>query len=364
MKLGLFCMPLHPPGRLHAETYDEDLEMIARADKLGFSEVWIGEHFILPWENIPAPDLFIARALGVTEQIVMGTGVVLLHLHDPVMVAHRMAMLDHLAKGRFFFGIGAAATPSDFQMFGLDPESVNVRARMRESIEVILKLWSEDEPFEHDGEFFHVKRPEDQPEIQLAFHMKPYQKPHPPIALAGSSPKSETLEMAGEGGWWPLSSSFLQTSSLPSHWGAVEKGAARSGKTASRSTWRIAREVHVAKTTEQAKEEALNGPMGTSFVNYWMKLFGNGPRGVAAFKTDPDMPDEAVTPQHMMDNFWIVGDPDECIQKIRQLYKDVGGFGTLLPLCHDWGKNKDQWYSSMELMTTEVLPGLQDLVSN
>ena len=69
MNLGLFNMPLHPPGRPHWETYDEDLELMAYVDKLGFSEAWIGEHFTTQWENIPAPDLFIARALGETEQI-------------------------------------------------------------------------------------------------------------------------------------------------------------------------------------------------------------------------------------------------------------------------------------------------------
>ena len=110
MKIGLFMMPLHPPGRVHADTYDEDLELVRSADQLGFSEIWIGEHLQLPWENMPTPELFIARALGETERIVFGTGVVLLHLHDPVQAAHRIAMLDHLAKGRFMFGIGSGGS--------------------------------------------------------------------------------------------------------------------------------------------------------------------------------------------------------------------------------------------------------------
>ena len=105
---GPFQYAVARSGRPHAETYDEDLETLARADRLGFSEGWIGEHFTLPWENIPAPDIFIARALGVTEQMDLGTGVVLLHYHNPVMVAHRIAMLDHLAKG----GSSSASGPA------------------------------------------------------------------------------------------------------------------------------------------------------------------------------------------------------------------------------------------------------------
>ena len=107
MKLGLFDMPLHAPDRNLTETYDQNLELLKLTDKLGYDEAWIGEHFTIVWENMPAPDLFIARAIGETERIVLATGVILLAFHDPVMVAHRIAMLDHLAKGRFYMGIGS-----------------------------------------------------------------------------------------------------------------------------------------------------------------------------------------------------------------------------------------------------------------
>ena len=362
MKFGLFMMPLHHPDRLHAETYDEDLEVLAVADKLGFTETWIGEHFTLPWENMPSPELFIARALGVTEQMALGTGVVLLHYHNPVHVAHRIAMVDHLAKGRFYFGIGSGGGPTDSQMFGIDVESGSLRDRMLESIEIILKLWA-GEPFEYEGKFFNATLPEARPDARLGFHMTPFQKPHPPIAVAGSSPYSDTLVMAGERGWWPMSTLFLHKSSLPSHWEATEKGARTTGAKASRSDWRIAREVHVAENGQKAREEALNGPIGRFFVDYWKALLGHGPRGLGPLKVDPEMPDEAITPEYMLEHFWIVGDPDECAQKIIKLYEDVGGFGTLLPLCHgDWGRDSDQWFRSMELMAKEVLPAVKDLI--
>ena len=60
-------MPIHPPGRTLSESFDQDLKAIRMADKLGFSEAWVGEHMTLPWENIPSPELFIARASGETE---------------------------------------------------------------------------------------------------------------------------------------------------------------------------------------------------------------------------------------------------------------------------------------------------------
>ena len=77
MKLGLFLMPLHRPERLHADTYQEDLELMSFADDLGYTETWVGEHFALPWENMPSPELFIAGALRVTQQMKFGTGTLL-----------------------------------------------------------------------------------------------------------------------------------------------------------------------------------------------------------------------------------------------------------------------------------------------
>ena len=130
------------------------------------------------------------------------------------------------------------------------------------------------------------------------------------------------------------------------------------GKKPSRNEWRIARQVHVADTTEQAREEALNGPMAHSFVNYFRPLMGLS-GSYTNLKTELDMPDEALTPEYMLDNFWIVGDPDSCIRQLRDLYDEVGGYGTLLIVCHDWGRDQKKWYHSLELLSKEVLPALQ-----
>ena len=93
---------------------------IVLADRLGFREAWVGEHLTERWENAPAPDLLLAQALALTKRIKLGTGVTLLALHNPVYLAHRLAMLDHMARGRFQWGIGGGAIPTDLSLFGLD----------------------------------------------------------------------------------------------------------------------------------------------------------------------------------------------------------------------------------------------------
>src|SRR5437867_9767081 len=90
MEFGLFMMPLHPPHRTFADSYERDIAQIVLADQLGFREAWVGEHLTERWENAPAPDLLIAQALALTKTVRLGTGVTLLALHNPVYLAHRL----------------------------------------------------------------------------------------------------------------------------------------------------------------------------------------------------------------------------------------------------------------------------------
>ena len=120
MDFGLFMMPLHPPRRSFADAYDRDIDLIVQADRLGYHEAWIGEHITEMWENAPVPELLIAKALALTERIIFATGVTMLPLHHPVDTAHRIAMLDHMARGRFYWGIGVRSLPTDLQLYGIE----------------------------------------------------------------------------------------------------------------------------------------------------------------------------------------------------------------------------------------------------
>ena len=115
MRFGYFMMPMHAPGSPISQTLQTDLAQIELLDVLGFDEAWIGEHFTAEWENIPAPDIFIGAALQRTRSIKLGTGVTCLPNHNPFHLAHRIAMLDQLAQGRFMWGIGSGGFPGDFE---------------------------------------------------------------------------------------------------------------------------------------------------------------------------------------------------------------------------------------------------------
>ncbi len=126
-------------------------------------------------------------------------------------------------------------------------------------------MWEDPQPGNYEHRRWNFNIPQPVPEIGLQVHMRPYQKPHPPIGVAGVSAKSDTLIYAGERGWLPLSINLVPSVTLQTHWEAVEEGAGKSGRTADRSQWRIAREIYVADTTEQARQEVLEGTIGRDF---------------------------------------------------------------------------------------------------
>lgn len=359
MQFGLFMMPIHPPDRAFADCYDRDVEQLVLADRLGFAEAWLGEHFTERWENAPAPDLLMARALGFTEQIRIGTGVTLLALHNPVELAHRLAMLDHMARGRFQWGIGSGGIPTDLALFGLTATGPNgVRERSAEVLDVVLKLWEADAGFSYHGKFFDIEAPELDPTKERGLYMKPYQQPHPPIAVAASTPTSESMRMAGARGWMPMTSSLLSRPYLKGHWDLVCEGAARTGREPNRADWRVARDIFVGPTTEVARHRA-RATLGRNYEQHQLPS-RVGTVQIECTKIDPTMSDDAVDVDYLMEHVWIVGDPDECAEKIRDLHSECGGFGHLLSITAD--SDDPEWdHESLTLLANDVGTRLADL---
>jgi alkanesulfonate monooxygenase SsuD/methylene tetrahydromethanopterin reductase-like flavin-dependent oxidoreductase (luciferase family) len=354
MDLGIFMYPGHKPDMPLSEGAEWDLEIIRWADELGYSTVWIGEHFTAPWETCPAPDLLIAQALRETDRVRLGAGSHSLPFHHPAALAHRVAYLDHLSKGRLNFGIGASGTPTDLHLFGIDAAAGENRKMMWEGIDAILRLWSDPEPYEWTGEFWTVNKPKTLPGGILGFHITPYQQPHPPISVSGVSPNSSSLEKAGERGFIPLSIAF-NDDYLLGHWEGYERGARSAGLEPDREKWGIVREIFVAETDEEAVRLCLEGGVGEFLAGYWLPVVTQvGLLGM--YKVDPDMPDSEVTVEYILRNSAMVGSVDTVVERIQRSAESVGGFGTLLQLGADFSANPGALRRSMELLTEEVMP--------
>ena len=266
-------------------------------------------------------------------------------------------MLDHLSDGRFYFGVGTGGVPTEYEFFGIDEDKRHARAA--EVIDAVLHIWNSGGTFDYQGEFYHIKSPTPMPEVGLGVWIKPLSEPHPPIAVAGTSRNSSTIEWAGEHGWIPLTTDILPLNYLSTHWDAYTRGAAKSGKVPDRRDWRVSLDIHVADTTEEARNNVLNHGMARTFNEYFFPLLRKTGM-IALAKPDDSMPDEDITVDYLMDNRWVIGDPDHCIRKIKDVYEASGGFGTLLQLTQDWDP-PEIGLKSMELFSKHVMPELKDL---
>ena len=130
--------PFHPTGQNPTLALERDLKLIQAMDELGFHEAWIGEHHSAGFEIIASPEVFIAVAAERTKHIKLGTGVSSLPYHNPLMLADRMVLLDHLTRGRVMLGCGPGQLTSDAHMLGIPADEQ--RPRMEQCLDAIMRL--------------------------------------------------------------------------------------------------------------------------------------------------------------------------------------------------------------------------------
>lgn len=356
MELGLFMMPIHPPGRDYQTVLREDQEAVVLADRLGYSEVWIGEHFSSKSEQITSPLMFLASLIDRTDQIKFGTGVVNLPQHHPAVVAAHAAMFDHLSGGRLLFGIGTGGLPSDFELFQRGPKERP--AMMREAIEIILTLWTTDPPYDIKGDYWDISLSDVViPDLGVGQMAKPLQQPHPPIAVSILSPNSGSAREAGARGWLAISANFVPAHIVKTHWQAYAEGAEAAGIAPDPANWHVARSILVCESDAEA-EDYLADPDNAFryYFKYLLTLLRLG-RGAALFKSDPALSDDEVTPEHAIDGMVIAGSAKTVTEKLAAFQEDIGPFGTLIATAHDWDR-PEMWKTSMRLLAEEVVGAL------
>jgi len=347
MKFGVFMGPFHRVGENPTLAIDRDLELVQWLDYLGFDEAWIGEHHSAGWEIISSPEIFIAAAAERTRHIKLGTGVVSLPYHHPLMVANWMVQLDHMTHGRVMLGVGPGALPSDAYMMGI--EHTVQRPRMDEALGVILRLFTETEPITYKSDWFELR--------EALLQLRPYQRPTMPIAVASvQSPAGVVL--AGKYGaavltiTVPRDPSPNSESDLRRLWEIAEESAAEHGQEVKREDWRLVVPVHLAESRQEAREEARLG------AGRYLREYSEGTNGRRPVFDGPL--DKVI--DFMADaGYWFVGTPDDCIEGIKQLEEKSGGYGGFLVQTVDWAP-RDKMLHSYELLARYVMPQFQGSV--
>jgi limonene 1,2-monooxygenase len=316
LRNGIFLAPFHPVDEDPTLCIQRDLELIEHLDRLGYDEAWVGEHHSAGYEIIASPELFIAAAAERTRRIKLGTGVVSLPYHSPLMTANRMIQLDHQTRGRVMFGVGPGLLPSDAFSMGIDPATQ--RDRMVESIEVILKLFA-GERVTQKSDWFNL--------VDATCQLRPYTWPHPEIAVASSVTPSGG-KLAGRHGFGMLCVAATQMGgydALAINWKVANDTAAASGKAMDPERLRLVGPVHIAETREKAFENIKFG-----FAK-WQDYFA----GISAVAGRQAMEAQSID-DLIKQGVIVVGTPDDAIAQIRRLQEKQGGFGCFLQLAHNW----------------------------
>ncbi|OBH81138.1 LLM class flavin-dependent oxidoreductase [Mycobacterium scrofulaceum] len=342
LRFGYFIAPFHRAGTNPTLALQRDLAFIEHLDALGFDEVWLGEHHSAGSEIISSPEIFIAAAAERAKRIRFGTGVISLSYHNPLWVADRLMLLDHLTHGRIIGGVGPGSLPSDSSMIGLTP--TDTRELLETNLDIVVRLLA--------GETVSAKTATHQlfdAKLQLA----PYSDGGIPLSVAAvASPTGARL--AGKHGIGLLSIGATLTvegfNALSYHWGIVEERAATFGTQVDRTNWSLVGLFHLAETEKQAREEVKFG------IEPWFRYF----QKVAAFP-QMTMPGEQL--DEMIDvindnGAGVIGTPERAREQVQRLWDQSGGFGCMLQMGHEWA-NPAATRRSAELFAAEVMPHFQ-----
>ena len=333
VRMGAFLPPHHPNDEDPTLAIERDFLLVEFLERMGYHEAWIGEHHSGGFEIISSPELFIAAAAERTERIMLGSGVVSLPYHNPLMVAERFLQLDHQTRGRAMLGVGPGQLQADARMLGI--EASTQRDRMIESLEIILRLF-DGEKVTHESDWITLHN--------AHTNLKPYTRPRPPVAVA-SAVTPTGAKLAGQHGLGLLclaASVFAAYDVLDVNWGIACDTASEHGRTMDPAELRLVVPMHLAETRERA----------------WSNIkFGFEPWEYYSFSVNPKTGllglggiEDAVKT-----GLAVVGTPDDAVACLEKYWEKTGGFGCFLHLATNWAEFEET-KRSYELFARYVMP--------
>jgi len=344
LRFGIFMAPFHAPaGQNPTAALARDIATIQQLDELGYDEAWIGEHHSCGTEIISSPEIFIAHVAARTNHIKLGTGVLSLPYHNPLWVADRAILLDHLTRGRFMLGLGPGALPTDAAMIGIEPSEQ--RQALEEDTEVLVHLLRSDEPISKTTKRYTL--------VDARCQLRPFTDPCFEIGIAAiASPSGPRI--AGQHGLGLLSIGATLVGDLDllaMHWDVAEERAAEFGTRVDRSGWRLVGPMHIAETKEQAMRDVEYG------IDAWFDYLQHT-AAAPQFHPMGDTLQERVAWVNES-GVGVIGTPEDAVNKIDELYKQSnGGFGAYLMMAHDWVR-PDAMARHYELFAQHVMPKFQ-----
>jgi alkanesulfonate monooxygenase SsuD/methylene tetrahydromethanopterin reductase-like flavin-dependent oxidoreductase (luciferase family) len=353
MDFGWLTLQLSPSPEEDGARIAQQIEQVCFAEKLGFSDVWLTEHYFTG-ESVYSDSLMFAAALAMkTSRIRLGFAVVQMPFHHPVRLAVQMALLDNLSQGRIDVGIGRGTVYNEYEFVGHGLTSADARERMDEAVAIIERAW-DGRPFRYDGRFHKIDVP--------ALRPKPVQA-RPPLWRSVISPGS--FEECGKLGI-PILTARLPVPRIKERWSIYEKGLLAGGhddKTRADLLARSAlwRNVYVAESDAQAEDElaALLIETRDHMMHVRETLnppdFAPDPAHLNPW-TDPKVKDDVAIP-FVLSTGSLYGSP----ARVREQVAELADAGVRHLLCQTGfgAMNHDQNLASMRRFGEQVMPAFR-----
>lgn len=340
MKFGIGYYSLQSPPfrpRSHKELYSEMLDEISTADQMGFDSAWLTEHHFLNDGYCPSSLVTGAAIAARTKKIRIGTGVLLMPLHDPVRIAEDAAVVDLISGGRLILGLGLGYRPEEFAGFG---RSLKERkGRMEESIEILNKSWM-DGPFDHNGKYYKLEN--------INVTPKPVQRPIPIWIGAFTEPAIRRAARIGAPLYVPAIGVIPIVKYLFDMHSSLLKEYGRNPDDFEKP---LVREIYISdqksdKIWEKIKENVTYTAKGYASWGSMVDRKGN----LLSDPTDPILYDIARDQS-------IIGTPEECIDTIKR-YQEELPIDNLICRFKFPGISHEEAMRSMRLFTEKVLPAV------
>lgn len=178
MKFGLFGGPARTTaGQTDRESYNAYVESVVLADQLGFFGAYLVEHHFTGRGQVSASLGLLIYLAGKTTAIRLGTAVVVVPWHNPVLLAEQAATLDVLSDGRLDLGLGRGYRDNEFESFGIPRHEAP--QRFEETLAFLRQAWLSEERFSFDGRFWSFK--------DIVIEPRPVQRPFPPMWVGAAS---------------------------------------------------------------------------------------------------------------------------------------------------------------------------------
>ena len=204
MQFGLFggARTKRSIGLEDSQGYQSFIDYVTEADRLGFKQLFMVEHHFTGQGQVSASMTVLAYLAARTQHIRLGTAVVVLPWHNPVLIAEQVATLDLLTGGRVDFGVGKGYRKAEFEGFCIPIDEAT--ERFDEAMEIIRKAWTTEGRFSHRSKHWHYEN--------IVVEPEPLQRPHPPLWLAAGS--HDSIRRAAREGYNLLLDQLAQTDQI------------------------------------------------------------------------------------------------------------------------------------------------------